>query len=182
MAADISFAAYTTILKENQKRSRGYMYDPVAVAFPRIFVGAGGQLSPRFMLLHNVTHVINCADDSACPRSVRPLLSPSRYTVLNAIDSPDVKLFEAWYEPFKKAMDAYLRDPTCRNVYVHCHAGINRSAFLAAGYIISTFRVPLSVCVSRLSSQRPCVMQNEAFQHQFYDFVKVRQDGRAKGQ
>lgn len=159
------------------------MYDPIAVAFPRIFVGAGGQLTPRFMMLHNVTHVINCADTTACPRGILQLLPPGRYTVLNAIDSPDVQLFKTWYEPFKKALDAYLRDPSCRNVYVHCHAGINRSAFLAAAYVMTTFRVPMSVCVGRLSSQRPCVMQNEVFQKQFYDFVGgVRQDGRTKGQ
>jgi hypothetical protein len=165
----MSVEDYAAILASQRHRSRGFLYDPIARPFPRIYLGAGVQLAPRIARAHQITHVLNCADDSAAPPWVRNTL---KYTALNAIDSLEVQLFDTWYSDFKRTMDAYLRDPTCQNVYVHCHAGINRSAFLLAAYLVHTFRVPPLLCVRTMVIQRPCVMQNESFLKQFVEFVK----------
>jgi len=158
-------------LMRHRRRSRGFVHDPVANAFPRIWIGDGGRLSPSFMSAFNITHIINCADESACPSNIKTNIDPKRYTCLGALDSLHVNIFK-WYPMFKSAMDAYLRDPACKGVYVHCQAGMNRSAFLAAAYIIRTFGVSFSDCIQRIVSQRPCVMTNPAFQVQLIDFVK----------
>jgi|LauGreDrversion4_2_1035121.scaffolds.fasta_scaffold246696_2 hypothetical protein len=165
----MSVEDYAAILASQRHRSRGFLYDPIAAPFPRIFLGAGHQLSPRVARSLQVTHVLNCADDTAAPPWVRNAL---KYKALNAIDSPEVRLFDTWYPDFKRTMDAYLRDPTCQSVYVHCHAGINRSAFLLAAYLVHTFGVPPLRCVRAMVLQRPCIMQNESFLKQFVDFVK----------
>jgi hypothetical protein len=157
-------------LMRHRKRSRGYEYDPVANAFPRIWIGDGNRLTKQFMSSFNITHVLNCADDAACPSRIKSTLTPDRYTCLDAVDSLHVNIFK-WYPKFKTAMDTYLRDPSCKGVYVHCQAGMNRSAFLAAAYIMRTFGVSFADCIQRIVSQRPCVMTNPAFQSQLIDFV-----------
>ena len=153
--------------------SRGFMYDSVANPFPRIWVGNGGRLSHRFMNAFSITHIINCANEEACPENIREHISKEKYTCLGAIDSTNVDLFDTWYPNFKHAMDTYLRDPSCKGVYVHCQAGINRSAFLAAGYLIRTCGISFDKCIRRMLSQRPCIMTNQAFQAQLIDFVKT---------
>ena len=149
-------------------RSQGPFRDPIANPFPRIYIGDGLRLTYAFMERNMLTHVINCADETAC----RIRLPPERYVCLNAIDSTEVQLFDTWYPEFKITMDRYLQDPTCRNVYVHCQAGINRSAFLAAGYIIKTFGIPIDRCVQKIIHQRPCALTNPAFADQLKLFAK----------
>uniref|UniRef100_A0A6C0I776 Protein-serine/threonine phosphatase n=1 Tax=viral metagenome TaxID=1070528 RepID=A0A6C0I776_9ZZZZ len=160
---------FRTQLHMRRRRSRGFIHDPVANPFPRIWVGNGSRLTPDFMKAFSITHIINCADDGACPSHVKTSVP---YTCLEAIDSVQVHIFNTWYAKFKETMDAYLQDPLCRGVYVHCQAGMNRSAFLAAAYVIKTFRIPFAECIVRMVSQRPCVMTNPAFQAQLIDFVK----------
>ena len=156
-------------LNMRRRRSRGCVYDPLANPFPRIWIGNGSRLSPEFMKAFSITHIINCADETACPPNIKTMVP---YTCIDAIDSTRVHIFNTWYPKFNETMDAYLQDPLCKGVYVHCQAGMNRSAFLAAGYVIKTFGIPFSECVIRMVSQRPCVMTNPAFQHQLIDFVK----------
>lgn len=151
-----------------RRRSRGFQHDPLANPFPRIWVGNGSRLSPDMMRAFSITHVINCADESACPAFVKEIVP---YTCLNAVDSVYVRIFD-WYPAFRATMDEYLRDPMCKGIYVHCQAGMNRSAFLAAAYVIRTFGVPFADCILRMVSQRPCIMTNPAFQAQLIDFVK----------
>ena len=57
-------------------------------------------------------------------------------------------------------------------MYVHCQAGMNRSAALAAGYIVRKFGVPVEKVVQTMASQRPCVLTNRAFQKQLFEFAK----------
>jgi hypothetical protein len=156
------------ILSKNRLLSRGPFLDPVTTPFSRIIVGDGLRLTCEFMELYNITHVVNCADESAC----RVILPEDRYKCLNAIDSSTVNIFDGWYTEFKETMDRYLRSPECKNVYVHCQAGINRSVSLTAGYIVKKFGVPVEKVVQKMSQQRPCILTNEAFQEQLFHFAK----------
>jgi protein tyrosine phosphatase len=144
----------------------------MANPFPRIWVGSGERLTRDLMNTYSFTHILNCADESACPYNIKAGLTSNNYTCINAIDSTDVDLFGTWYPIFKETLDRYLRDTTCKNVFVHCQAGINRSATLTAGYVIKRFRVPLQTCLSKMISQRPCILTNPAFQEQLVQFVK----------
>jgi hypothetical protein len=162
---EMSWITYT--LNSHRQRSQGWTKDPVTLAFPRIFIGDGARLSPAFMELYRITHVINCADPSAC----RIDLDSEKYVCLNAVDHPSVNIFE-WYPQFKETMDKFLRDPSCLNVYVHCQCGINRSVFLTIAYIVKTFRIPLETCILRVVRERPCVMTNVSFQKQLIQFAK----------
>ncbi len=155
-----------TIIARERPRSRGPYYDPVSTPFRQIIVGDAYRLTPLFMKSFGITHVINCADHAVCPLK----LPENRYVCIGAQDTENVHLFKTWYAKFKEAMDRFLEDPECTNIYVHCQAGINRSAFLAAGYIHDRFKVPIDRCVERMVRQRPCVMTNAQFLKQLEEF------------
>jgi len=158
-----------TYLQPYRSRSRGYIHDPIAKVFDRILLGAGFYLLPNFVNGHQITHVINCADDSACPAGLRVYLGKN-YTCLNAMDDP-TNIIDKHYPAFEAAMDAYLRDPVCRNVYVHCQAGMNRSATLVLAYVVKRFRVQLLYLVTHVVRQRPCIMTNLHFQEYLVKFA-----------
>jgi hypothetical protein len=159
-----------TTLAANRKRSRGYQYDPLANPFHRIWIGDGMRLSPELCEAFKISHVINCAFEDACPVEMRDAFEDN-YICLNAIDSIDTDIFE-WYDQFKSTMDDYLRDPFCTGVYVHCQAGMNRSATLAAAYIIKVLGMPPLYCLRRMILHRPCIMTNPSFQLQLINFIK----------
>ena len=160
-----------TVLLPYRSRSRGYVHDPIARVFDRILLGAGFYLLPKFVNGHQITHVINCADDSACPPSFRAYLGKN-YTCLNAMDD-ETNILEKHYDAFEAAMDACLRDPICKNVYVHCQAGMNRSATLVLAYVVKRFRVDLVSLVHHVVRQRPCVMVNLYFQDYLVKFASA---------
>lgn len=156
------------ILDSQRQRSRGPFYDPVTSPFDRIIVGDAFRINEKFLQAFNITHIINCADPSMRNLNYKP----DRYVCINAIDSEDVNIIETWYPAFKEALDTFLRSPYCLNVYVHCQAGMNRSASLAAAYVTKTFRVPIEQCIERMARQRPCVLTNRAFVKQLEEFAK----------
>jgi|APCry1669189034_1035192.scaffolds.fasta_scaffold183138_2 hypothetical protein len=171
--ADLTFSSFVQLLDSARFRSRGYLGDPPVFLFPRILVGSGETLSRSFLDRYGITHIVNCASEEACPPAIRNLMGPARYRTIDAIDG-NVNIFQRWYPAFKDAMDTFLKDPTCRTVFVHCQAGVNRSVTLAVGYVSRTFGVPLSAIVNRIVSVRPCALQNPHFKRQVYDFVKKR--------
>lgn len=160
-----------SVLTPYRSRSRGYIHDPIAKVFHRILLGAGFYLLPNFVNGHQITHVINCADDYACPSNLRAYLGKN-YTCLNALDD-ETNIIEKHYPAFEAAMDEYLRDPICKNVYVHCQAGMNRSATLVIAYVVKRFRVKLLDIVHHVVRQRPCVMSNPHFQDYLVKFASA---------
>jgi len=151
-------------------RTRGPAYDPIAVVFDRILLGPGGHMTPRFMRIYSVTNIINCADDTACPFWARRHLGP-RYISLGAEDTEHTEIIRDFYPKFEETMDRFLRDPQCRNVYVHCHAGMNRSATLAIAYVHRRFGIPMTKLIESVARQRPCILTNPAFQRQLVEFA-----------
>ena len=151
-------------------RSRGPVYDPIAHVFDRILLGPGLHMTPRFMRIYSITHIANCADKTACPIWAKRHLG-SRYICLGAEDNEQTELLRDFYPQFEAFMDRALRDPACRNVYVHCQAGINRSATLAIAYVYRRFGIPLLKLVESVARQRPCILTNPAFQRQLLEFA-----------
>jgi len=158
------------ILDKNRHRSRGPVYDPIAAVFDRILLGPGIHLTPTFVRSHQVTHIVNCADKTACPAWASTHVGPSSYISLGAEDVVGFPLIRDYYETFEKVMDMFLREPGCRCVYVHCHAGMNRSATLLAAYLHKRFGIPMEKVVEVMAKQRPCVMTNPSFVEQLEEF------------
>ena len=158
------------ILDKNRSRSRGPVYDPIAAVFDRILLGPGLHLTPNFVRRYNVTHIVNCAEKSACPLWASTVVGPTRYISLDAKDEIGYPLIKDHYPTFEVVMDTFLRDPGCRCVYVHCQAGMNRSATLLAAYLHKRFGIPLDKVVEVMARQRPCVMTNPSFVAQLEEF------------
>jgi len=145
--------------------SRQAMEPPVYV-YPNILLGAGAMLTPRFVGEHHITHVINCAFPENSPAWFRSRY-PSRYVGLNAIDSSDVKILD-WYPAFEETLRRFLRSPGVGTVFVHCQAGINRSAFLILYFMTRNFGFDFKTSVKNVRRFRT-VCTNPAFMKEITD-------------
>ena len=74
------------ILHKYRHTSRGFARDPIATVYPRILLGPGFVLTPMFIKTRQISHVINCAEDEACPLGLRNAFGSSRYVCMNALD------------------------------------------------------------------------------------------------
>lgn len=54
-------------------------------------------------------------------------------------------------------------------VYVHCKAGINRSAFLVMAFVCKNSGIDFKTLLNSVRRQRPIVCQNSAFMKQVED-------------
>lgn len=141
---------------------------PPAWFHTRILVGPGEFLRPAFADQHKITHVINCAFDCDSPGWFRHL-HPTKYVCLEAYDSMGHNIL-TWYPMFESTMQRFLREGN-GTVYVHCQAGINRSAFLALTYVAKNFHIDLVALIVSTKRQRPCMFTNPAFRIQVEDFI-----------
>ena len=165
-----NMAEVAAILAPYRNRSRGPVYDPIASVFDRILLGPGLHMTPRFMAIYSVTNIINCADPGACPQWAQRHLGP-RYVCMDAEDTLETEIIRDFYPQFETTMDSFLRDPRCRKVYVHCQAGMNRSAALAIAYVHRRFGVPMLKLIDSVARQRPCILTNTSFQRQLLEFA-----------
>jgi hypothetical protein len=142
------------------------MHVPPAWVYPRILLGAGHQLTPLFVAKHNITHVVNCAFANDCPEWWRKR-HPGQYAELHAIDSMAVRILD-WYPEFENWMRLFLRSSN-GTVYVHCKAGVNRSAYLVLAFVSRNFGIDFNTLLSAVRKQRPIVCDNSAFMKQVKD-------------
>jgi protein-tyrosine phosphatase len=163
-------AEIENILRKYRSTSRGFIDDPPAVPFRRLMVGAGFYLNPIFTAVKEITHVINCADENACPLWARSYLGKN-YAHVPTPDMEGYPILANDYSKFEAIMDNFLSDPGCRNVFIHCQAGMNRSATLAAAYTVRRFRIPLEKVVDGMGRQRPCIMTNTSYKEQLSEFA-----------
>lgn len=152
--------------------SSGWEKDPIACVYPQLFVGAGCQLTPRYVLRNQITHVVNCAFPNDSPVWFKRM-HPDRIVTLGAIDATDVNILD-WYPAFEEVVIRWLRDPECKNIYIHCQCGINRSAYLALAFVIDHFDIPMDAAAINLVYQRPCALTNPAFWKQVQTFANSR--------
>ena len=130
------------------------------------------MLSPSFSRRHNITHVINCAFPDDSPQWFQRAY-PTRYVCLSAQDSAAVNILN-WYPKFDETLTAFLRDPKCGTVFVHCQCGINRSAFLTLTYVTKHYGLKYDTILASLKRQRPCMFTNPVFRMQTEEFVNGR--------
>jgi len=147
--------------------SRGYNVDPPALIHPNILIGSGEMLTPAFMKKYEITHVINCAQESDSPSWFKEE-HPKNYYCIDAIDSPHENILK-WYPKFKAILKLYLQDPSSKKIYVHCQRGINRSVFLSLMYVCQVFKFPFTKTEFSIMRQRPCAMTNMIFRQQVFE-------------
>jgi dual specificity phosphatase 12 len=161
--------AFEHIIQKHRSNSRGFHLDRHAIVFPRILLGPACYLNPVFVNTHNITHIVNCADDQTCPTWAKRWVGDKNYACINAVDHVEYQILDHCYDYFSHAMDTFLRDPTCKNIYVHCQAGMNRSACLVLAYVCQKFRISMEFLVESTARQRPCILTNPGFQKQLLD-------------
>lgn len=145
-----------------------HIRQPPAWFHTRILVGAGKQLTPQFALKNEITHVINCAQEEDCPGWFR-FSYPNRYACINAIDSPHANILD-WYSKFEETLHQFLREGT-GVVFVHCQAGMNRSASLALAYVCKNFSIAFDDLMPAVKKQRPIMFQNTVYLNQVREFI-----------
>ena len=148
-----------------------YMRQAPAWFYNRVLVGAGPMLTPDFIRKYGITHVINCADEEACPAWFRNSF-PENYACLNAQDSLLVNILD-WFPRFEQILHSFLRHGT-GTVFVHCQCGINRSSFLALTYVCKNFGLRFQDVFFSARAQRPVVFQNPIFMRQVQEFINGR--------
>jgi len=140
--------------------------EPPVYVYPNILLGAGAMLTPRFVADHHITHVINCAFPEDSPSWFRTRYA-SRYVDLRAIDSTTVKILD-WYPKFEETMHRFLRSPGVGTIFVHCQAGVNRSAFLLIYFMTRNFGFDFLMSVKNVRRFRT-VCTNPAFMKEITD-------------
>lgn len=158
------------MLHSQRRRSKGFMLDPIANPCYRVLLGNCERMTPEFIKEKHITHVINCAEDLFAPEHVK---IPGRYVCMNARDTLTTQIF-LHYPQFSETLKTFLKDPECENVYVHCQAGMNRSAFLVCAWLVMELDMSPIDAISRIVEERPCVMTNLAFLQQLFEFAKKR--------
>jgi len=156
-----------SILASLRYHSKGYRDDPPALIHPNILVGAGEMLTPAFVKKHEITHVINCAQEVDSPSWFKERY-PEKYYCVDAIDSHHVNILK-WYPNFKAILKIFLQATDSKKIFVHCQCGINRSIFLALMYVCQEFKFPFEKTEFAVLRQRPCAMTNIKFRQQVFD-------------
>ena len=146
-----------------------YLRQPPAYFHPRILVGPGAALTPPFVQRRGISHVINCAFPGDSPSWFRDI-NPTRYVCLRAHDTAQHNILD-WYPLFEETLQRFLRETSHGVVYVHCQAGINRSAFLALTYVCRKFYGDGETELMCLKRQRPCMFQNQVYRGQVLNFL-----------
>lgn len=155
-----------------KRNSKGPFADPPARVHPRIVFGPGVFLTEDFIKQYSITHIINCAFDESVPSNIQEdFEDANKYAVLNALDTHEVNI-TFWFPLFREYMDSFLRDPSCKTVYVNCQAGMNRSGFLTLLYICIKFGYDYATAKRAILVQRPCALENSTFDKQVQDYIK----------
>ena len=153
-----------------RRNSRGPCVDPPAKVHPKIMFGPGFYLTDEFIIKNNISHIINCADDSVLPSNIKYRFE-DKYVVLNAIDSATVNITD-WYPLFEAKMNEFLRDSSSKVIYVNCQMGMNRSGFLLTLYACMKFGYPYESVTRAILLQRPCALMNPVFHEQVQEYIK----------
>jgi len=153
-----------------RRNSKGPCADPPAKVHPKIMFGPGFYLTDSFVNEHDITHVINCADESAVPTSIKDKFSEN-YQCIDAVDSYQVNITD-WYPLFESIMNKFLRDKDSKVIYVNCQMGMNRSGFLTVLYACMKFKYSYEAVTRAVLLQRPSALMNVIFHQQVKEYIK----------
>ncbi len=140
-------------------------YTHVSHVAPNLWVGNASIAGHKpFFDKYNIGAVVNCTPDVPTHFKAQGV----KYMRLDLDDSSSSKDQQKMYAFLPRAV-AFIRDQIRqgRNVLVHCHAGIQRSATVAVAYLASTYGMSLQEAADAIHSRRPVVFYgNKQFNFQ----------------
>lgn len=83
------------------------------------------------------------------------------YHFINLMDLPETNISEAL-----KACLTIIRDSQSENVFLHCNAGVSRSASVAIAYLMVRRNLSYEEAYQNIKSIRGCIKPNEGFVEQ----------------
>lgn len=143
------------------------VFETMQMVLPNVFLGPLTPATNRDTLLSTgITHICSCLRTTPCfPNDFSYLVIS-----LNDADSEDIAAhFNNCIEFIHKATQAGGK------VYVHCAAGISRSATIVIAYMMYTMRIGFDRAYDIVRSRRPFVCPNAGFRRQLVEFERTLQ-------
>eukprot|EP01001_Neometanema_parovale_P002910 NODE_1368_length_1765_cov_89.506090_g1299_i0.p1 GENE.NODE_1368_length_1765_cov_89.506090_g1299_i0~~NODE_1368_length_1765_cov_89.506090_g1299_i0.p1 ORF type:complete len:295 (+),score=42.68 NODE_1368_length_1765_cov_89.506090_g1299_i0:213-1097(+) len=115
-----------------------------------------------------ITHILNCAEKDC--ESTEHLYPNMQYWSLDAEDTETYRILEVmWEDTFEKIEQARQKQG---KIFIHCKAGINRSATLCIAYLIAHSRLPLLQAIQHTFCRRPFILHNHNFKEELIRFAR----------
>lgn len=119
---------------------------------PGIFIGNESAARSRETLYkYNIGAVVNCTPD--VPNTLCSEIEYMRLTVDDSLEQADL-IKMARYMPFAVSFirkNHYLEG---KNVLVHCHAGMQRSAIIVAAYLVTYYNTNINQAIQAIVAKR----------------------------
>ena len=123
---------------------------------PGLYVGnMQAAKNDDFFKLHNIGAVLNMTPD--VPHYFTNTNGNVEYMRINVNDSLKTEDFNKMFKYFPSGVSFIYKNLVIdsRKVYVHCHAGMQRSAAMVVAYLMFIHRTPLKKAVDTVISKRP---------------------------
>ncbi|CAI5445563.1 unnamed protein product [Caenorhabditis angaria] len=112
-----------------------------------------------------ITHILNVG--TGIPNHFPEKFS---YLKIDILDLPETRILNHFPEIFNW-IDNLTSVPDCENnVFIHCNAGISRSATITIGYLMKSLKIDLKTALEICKAQRPNVKPNAGFMKQLEEF------------
>ncbi|KAJ8905971.1 hypothetical protein NDN08_002472 [Rhodosorus marinus] len=136
----------------------------ISKVLPNLFVGGEEIIvmeSYSFFAENNVTHVLSLCDSSV------PDCLPLTTLHLDMVDSPDYDIAVH----FPKVVD-FIHSARTKNegIFVHCKAGVSRSATVIIAYIMSALNLSTKASFEHVKRCRSKIAPNDGFMRQLILF------------
>lgn len=129
----------------------------------RIYLGniAGAQ-NPELYKKHNVKYVINLANQTY------PKYNEAIYLDIPIQDVPQTNI-KQYFIPAINFINSALKNNG--NIYIHCRAGVSRSATILLAYLIHS-GLSMKDALNYVNSKRDIINPNKGFWQQLMEFEK----------
>ena len=135
------------------------MTEPFEIA-PRVYFGPASH-TWHAQVMSPFTHVVNC---DYVPTSTGPPGRAKRFLFLKSDDSETFPILDRHYPTLWSYINEALAFGPTTRVYIHCHAGVNRSAALACAYACDVLGEPAAALVDHVRrATRRLILTNDAF-------------------
>ena len=123
---------------------------------PGLYVGnMQAAKNDDFFKLHSIGAVLNMTPD--IPHYFSNTNGTIEYMRINVNDSLKTDDFNKMFKYFPSGVSFIYKNLVIDNkkVYIHCHAGMQRSAAMAAAYLMFIHRTPLKKAIDVIITKRP---------------------------